>query len=217
LRRVYLKRLSASESECQDVFLAFSPARRPRRQSKDKGTEREKNAVIHPGLLREPGAFTWLVQPCLASTLLGAAQSINAMPVSSGGMVTNPSNHCLSVSVRWKHRIDAVQNASLPDDERETLEQTHALHLEPRQLETRRELAGRVTQQLERQVQPAHRLALIVRGLGAQAVNDRAKLLQVPMMVAIGARLRGATAGARYRVPTRRAAQGNASGRPVRG
>src|SRR5260370_37184601 len=127
-------------------------------------------------------------------------------------MVTNPGNNRLRISVRWKDRIDTVRYASLPDDERESLEQPRALHLEARQPETRRELAFGVTQQLERQAQSAHRLALIVRGLGAQAIDDRAERLQLPMMVAIGARLRGAAAGARYRVPARGAAQGHGLG-----
>src|SRR5712692_8420796 len=127
-------------------------------------------------------------------------------------MVTNPGNNRLRIPVRWKDRIDTVRYASLPDDEREALEQTRALHLEPRQPESRRELVCSVTQQLERQAQSAHRLALVVRGLGAQAIDDRAERLQLPMMVAIGARLRGAATGARYRVPARGAAQGHGPG-----
>ena len=127
----------------------------------------------------------------------------------SSGMATNPSHHGLRVSVRRKNRIDAVRNTSLPDDKGDALEQTHTLHLEPRQPETRREFACGVTQQLERQVQSAHGFALVVRGLSAQAVNDRAELLQLPMMVAVGARLWRAAASARYRVPTGCASQGH--------
>src|SRR5438876_3514270 len=87
-------------------------------------------------------------------------------------MLTNPSNNHFRVSVGWKDRIDTVRYASLPDDEREALEQAHALHLEARQPEACCELAVSVTQQLERQAQSAHRLPLVVRELGAQAIDD---------------------------------------------
>src|SRR2546421_3721478 len=50
-----------------------------------------------------------------------------------GGMGANPVDCSLGVRVGRKHGIDAVQNTSLPDDEREALEQTHALDLERRQ------------------------------------------------------------------------------------
>src|SRR5437016_4868855 len=123
-------------------------------------------------------------------------------------MVANPSNHGFRVFVRRKNRIDAVRNTSLPDDKGDALEKTHALHFEPWQPETRQELACSVTQQLKRQVQSAYRFALVVRGLSAQAVNDRAELLQLPMMVAVGASLGRAAASARYRVPTCCASQG---------
>src|SRR5438046_3137229 len=99
-------------------------------------------------------------------------------------MDTNPGNHRLGVFVRRKHRIDAVQNAPLADDEGEALEQTHALNLEPRQPQSRGELACGVTQQRKRQLEPVHRLALILSRLRAQAVNLRAKTLQLLMMIA---------------------------------
>src|SRR3954468_24803420 len=51
----------------------------------------------------------------------------------SGGMGANPVDCSLGVRVGRKHGIDAVQNTSLPNDEREALEQAHALHLERRQ------------------------------------------------------------------------------------
>src|SRR3989442_12801940 len=130
-------------------------------------------------------------------------------------MVTNPGNDRLSVFVRWENRIDAVRNASLPDDKADALEKAHALHLEPRQPETHRELACGVTQQVERQVQSGHGLALVVCGLCAQAINDGAEILQLPMMVAVSARLRCAAASARYGVPACCAAQRNGI-RPTR-
>ncbi len=60
-----------------------------------------------------------------------AANDASPRPASSG-MVTNPGNNALSVSVRRENRIDAVRNASLPDDQRDALEKANALHLEPR-------------------------------------------------------------------------------------
>src|ERR1043166_6442033 len=107
-------------------------------------------------------------------------------------MFTNPGNHRLSIFVRRKHRIDAVQHAPLPDDESEALEQTHALYLEPRQPQSRCELARGVAQQRKGQLEPVHRLALILGSLCAQAVNLCAKTLQLLMVVAVTARLRRA-------------------------
>ena len=61
-----------------------------------------------------------------------------------------------------------MRYASLPYDECQALEKAHALYFEPRQPETRCELARRVTQQRERQEQSVHRLALAGRGLRDQ-------------------------------------------------
>jgi hypothetical protein len=82
-----------------------------------------------------------------------------ATPAASGGVCANPIDHSLRVSGRRENRIDAVRNASLPDDKSDALEKTHALHLERRQTEARGKLAGCVTQQLKRQFQSGDGLA----------------------------------------------------------
>jgi hypothetical protein len=89
-------------------------------------------SLLTPGAVRVPpgesptGTGQWPVLPKheFPDTLLGR-------------MITNPGNNGLRISVRWKDRIDAVCYASEADDEREALEQARALHLEPRQPETR--------------------------------------------------------------------------------
>src|SRR6185295_17703976 len=122
----------------------------------------------------------------------GAGLAYFAVPpiARSRALFTNPAEDRFGVLVRRKHRIQAMDDPAAGDEQRQSLQQPDAFDLERRQTQPVGELKAGVAQQFERQMQPVRRLALVLGGLRAQAVDNGAESAEFRMAIAIGAGLR---------------------------
>src|SRR5690242_15846509 len=115
-----------------------------------------------------------------------------------------PRDDVFGVLVRWEDRVEDLLDAAVADDQRDALEQGHVLDLEGGQVESAGEGQLFVAQQLEGQVQPLGGFALVGGVLSAQPVDRGAEVLQLAVVIAESAGLRGAAAGAGDLVPAPR-------------
>ena len=135
-----------------------------------------------------------------------ALPSASRCAVRIGGYVARrgsgqPGEHVGGVPVGREDRVEHLRDAAALDDQREALDQGHALDLEGGQRERPREAEPLVAQQLERQVEPVHGLALVRGVLCAEAEHAGPAGGQLSVVVAERARLRRAAARARDLVP----------------
>src|SRR6185503_7279976 len=115
------------------------------------------------------------------------------------------------MSVRRKHRVEDVFDMAVADDERQPLEQAHAVEAEGWQAERFGELELGIAEEIERKRQALGRLALIFGVLCAQAEDRRAETCQLLEVVAESARLGRAASRPGDLVP---ALRGRAVGQP---
>ena len=108
----------------------------------------------------------------------------------------------MDVFVGRKDRIELFHNLSVLRNERNTLDQTHALDVEHRQPKSLSEGERAIAQQLERKVQSLGSLSLTLGGLSAQPKHLSFQRLQLTVVIAEGTRLRRATSRARDLIPS---------------
>ena len=101
-----------------------------------------------------------------------------------------------------EHRVEDLLDVLPREDQREPLHEGHPLDVERRQPQRVHEGEIGVAEHLEGHVQPLDHLLLIFGGLRTEAEHLGAELLQVLVVIAKGARLRRAAAGAGNRVPS---------------
>ena len=107
----------------------------------------------------------------------------------------------LGVSVRWEDGIDDAFNRAVTQEQGEALEQRDAVDLKGGEAEHGCELKPLVRKQRVGQVQPLGGFLLVGSVLGGEAEEPRAGRGKAGVLVAEGARLRSAAAGAGNRIP----------------
>jgi hypothetical protein len=119
-------------------------------------------------------------------------------------LLRQPARYFFGVFIGRKDRIENFFDFPVADDERQPLNQRHRLDLEGRDTKRSGESKISVAQQLEREVKPLRRLALILRRLCRETEDSRAERLQFFEMISERARLRRASARAGNLIPTLR-------------
>src|SRR5918992_718504 len=127
-----------------------------------------------------------------------------SIPILSRSLPPEPCEDFVRVLARRKHGIEDLLDPSVLENERQSLYQDHTVSLEGRQRERPHKGEVLVAQELEGQVEPHDRLPLVSSTLGAEAEHPRAEFPELRVVVPKGARLRGASPGARNLVPTLR-------------
>src|SRR5829696_4884156 len=119
-------------------------------------------------------------------------------------LLGEPPDHIFGVSSRREDGREDLQNLPVCEDQGQTLYEGHSFGPERGKIEGPHELQVIVAQQGERKMQPRCRLALVHSRLGAQAEDSCSQTSQLGVVVAEGARLGCASAGAGDLVPPSR-------------
>jgi hypothetical protein len=107
-----------------------------------------------------------------------------------------PREHLLGITVRRENRVEDVLDPGVADYQRVAPVEGQALVGERRQAQGCRQLEALVAQDRERQLKTLDHLALVGAVLGRESENSHAGGLELAVVIAIGARLGRATAGA---------------------